>query len=155
MTSSDDTALALLLSLLRVARESSGALDAARRDMPDAEIGPEIERYAVQRSKLLQELERRVRDLRGDPDVAEARNEDAGARAWAGLKDEASVTHAILAELERNEATAAEAFARALRERDMDPLTRRLIHEDYELIQAAHARVRQLRERAELATRSL
>lgn len=152
MTTSDDAALAILQELLSVSRDSVEGYATALRDIADQEIARELETYRTRRSKIVDELAQRIRDLRGDPD---ARPTAAGAvhRAWMDARagSEANPDQAILAEIERGEDLATDAFRQALKEHDIDATTRRLIEGHYEQVQAAHDRVKQLRDRANYA----
>ncbi len=152
MITNDEKALATLNALIRVGRDAErGFLDAA-----DAVVDPELVQlfaeYGLQRAKFIVELKERMKTLRGTP-------KDAGTlagelhRAWAGLQTaiQSNETHAILTECERGENLSVTAYGEALTERDLDPQTRELIQRQYEQVQAAHDRVRQLRDRAALA----
>ncbi|MEO5959173.1 MAG: PA2169 family four-helix-bundle protein, partial [Opitutaceae bacterium] len=65
----------------------------------------------------------------------------------------AEQVHAILIECERGEDVAVKTYVAALAEPDMDVETRRLIQTQYESVQAAHDRIRQLRDSANYAHR--
>lgn len=152
MTTSDDRALALLQALLHICRDSAEGYATADRDLPDREIAAELDRYRQQRLKIIRELENRIRELRGDPDASPTA---AGAvhRAWIDARGVAAAnpTEALLVEIERGEDLAVDAFRQALKESDIDAATRRLLEHHYELVQAAHDRVKQLRDRTNFA----
>lgn len=152
MTTSDDAALAILQGLLRLSRDSVEGYLTALRDIADDGIAKELERFRAQRAKMVDELAQRIRDLRGAPDP---RPTVAGAahRAWIDARagGEANPSQTILAEIERGEDLAVDAFRQALKEHDIDATTRRLIEAHYELVQTAHDRVKQLRDRANYA----
>ena len=72
-----------------------------------------------------------------------------------GLKAavDSTETHSILAECVKGEAAALRTYREALAERDVDVQTRELVQRKYELVQAAHDRVRQLRDSTTYAHR--
>jgi uncharacterized protein (TIGR02284 family) len=152
MKTSDDAALALLHSMLRICRDSVEGYATAARDVPDAELAAVFERYRTERVKLVSELEDRIVALRGD---AHASPTLGGAvhRAWMDYRagSDSNPSQALLAEIERGEDMAVTAIRQALKEHDIDDATRRLFEHLYELIQAAHDRIKQLRDRANLA----
>jgi uncharacterized protein (TIGR02284 family) len=70
-------------------------------------------------------------------------------RGWIDLQAALSsgAPHAILTECERAENIGLVAYREALGNPDLDDDARRLVQRHYEAVQAAHDRVRQLRER--------
>ena len=148
MTTSDDRALEILHTILQMARESAEGLAVAERNIPDAKLWRELEPYLKQRYKLIEELQQRIRDLRGDPDIAPS-GVAALHRAWLQLRaqfDE-DPNQGVLAEVQRGEGIVVAAYQQALKEHDIDAATRKLLERQYERVQAAHDRVRHLRER--------
>ena len=152
MRTSDDAALALLHSLLRIWRDSAEGYATAARDVPDAEVSRLFERYRSERMKMVKELEERIVALRGDPNVNPS---IAGVvhRAWMDYRagNDDNPTHSLLAEVERGEDMAVDAVKQALKERDIDAATHHLFERHYELVQAAHDRIKQLRDRTDYA----
>ncbi len=148
MTTSDDRALSLLHALLQISRDSEAGYETAARNIPDARLWRELEPYRKQRAKVIRELVERIRDLRGDPDVAPS-GASAVHRAWMQFRamEDRAPNKAVLAEVERGESLATEAYKQALREHDIDAATRRLFERHYEWVQAAHDRVKQLLDR--------
>jgi uncharacterized protein (TIGR02284 family) len=149
MTTSDDRALSLLHGLLQLCRESVAGYETAEREVPDAKLWREFEPFRKQRMGMVEELEQRIRDLRGDPDTAPS-GVAALHRAWLSLRAEAdpSPNRGVLAEVERAESLLAQAYAQGTKEHDIDASTRRLTERHYELAQTAASRIRQLLERA-------
>jgi uncharacterized protein (TIGR02284 family) len=152
MTTSDDRALSLLHVLLQICRDSEAGYETAERNIPDAKLWREFEPFRKQRGKIVKELADRIRNLRGDPDLPPS-----GAaklhRAWIELRSMADpdANQAVLAEVERGEAFAVEAYRQALKEHDVDAATRKMFEHHYELVQAAHDRVKQLLDRSSSA----
>jgi uncharacterized protein (TIGR02284 family) len=97
--------------------------------------------------KFADELTARVRVLRGEPRktgtlVGEMH------RAWIDLKAGSArlPAHEILAICEQAEDVATAAYREALKTPDVDELTLKLIQGQYEQVQLAHDRVRDLRD---------
>jgi uncharacterized protein (TIGR02284 family) len=153
MITNDDTALLLLKDLILAGRNAERGYQLAADRVKLPELVELFESYALQRRKFLGELEERVRTLRGTPPSAGSTAGGALHRGWMELTaDVASAeAHALLAECERGDALSVKAYAAALGEADVDAQTRQLIQEQYEQVQAAHDRVRQLRESATYA----
>ena len=154
MITNDDQALLVLNSLIRAGRDSELGYLAAADGVSDPELVQLFADFALQRAKAVVALQERVRVLRSTPDD----NGTVGGevhRAWMGLKTamDANDTHAILAECVRGEEAAVMAYREALGTRDIDVETRNLIQRQYEQVQAAHDRIRQLRDSATYAHR--
>src|SRR4051812_27739566 len=154
MTTNDDTALVILNDLLMTARDAERGFQTASDAVQKPELVELFAGFVLQRAKFAAELEQRIRTLRGEP-VKLPNPAAAMHRAWMELDAaiESNETHAILAECERGEDMALKAYATALQSRDIDVQTRALIQRQYELVQAAHDRIRQLRDSATYAHR--
>lgn len=154
MTTNDDTTLLVLRELILSGRDAEQGYQRAADRVKVPELVELFESYALQRKKFVIELEDRVRTLRGTPPEG---GTVAGAlhRAWMGVAEavEGAETHALLAECERGEDAAAKAYAAALGEPKVDGQTREVIQRHYEQVQAAHDRIRQLRDSATYAHR--
>ena len=154
MITNDEPALLALNRLIRAGRDAELGFMAAADGASDPELVQLFAGYALQRAKAVVELQERVRTLRATPEE----NGTVGGevhRAWMGLKDAMDLNdlHGILAECVRGEEAAVKAYREALAERDLDQQTRDLIQRQYEQVQAAHDRVRQLRDSATYAHR--
>lgn len=149
MTSSDDRALELLHGLLLLCRESARGYAAADRNVPDSSVWRELEPFEHDRLDMVKELSDRIRDLRGDPDLPPA---GIGSTLRVSIefraRGENEPNSAVLAEIERSETIVVEAYKRALAETDIDALTRKLLERQYEQVQTAQSRIRQLLNRA-------
>lgn len=154
MTTNDDTTLLVLRELILSGRDAEQGYQQAADRVTVPELVELFESYALQRKKFVLELEERVRILRGTPPE---RGTVAGVlhRAWMGITEplERAENHALLAECERGEDAAVKAYATALGEAKVDGQTREVIQRQYEQVQAAHDRVRQLRDSATYAHR--
>lgn len=154
MTLSDEPALGVLNLLLAVCTDSQKGYETAAADITDVELAKVFNEYAVQRLTFADALHQRIRTLRGQPDMSGTLGGDLH-RAWMNVKAASASAqhHAMLVECERADAMAAMAYAQALKTRDVDEETRRLVQQQYEAVQAAHDRIRQLRDRASYAHR--
>jgi uncharacterized protein (TIGR02284 family) len=154
MTTNDNKTLLVLNSLIRAGRDAEQGYLAAADGVTEPELVQLFAGYALQRAKFVGELQERVRLLRGTP---ENNGSLAGEvhRTWMEFKAaiEANDTHAVLSECERGEDMAVMACREALAERDIDNQTRGIIQRHYEFVQAAHDRVRQLRDSTAYAQR--
>jgi uncharacterized protein (TIGR02284 family) len=154
MITNDDKALFVLNTLIRAGRDAEQGFLAAADSVPEPELVQLFADYAVQRARFVSELQERVRTMRGDPEQAGSIGGEVH-RAWLGLRAalDSNEVHAILSECERGEDMAVRAYRDALAERDIDQQTRAIIQRQYEFVQAAHDRVRQLRDSATYAHR--
>lgn len=154
MIKTTDNAVRVLNELITVCRDSEQGFQFAAMDVNDPDLARIFAEYSAQRAKFVCELEQRVRVLRGDP-VQSGGPVAALHRRWMDLKAAlaANEIHAVLAECERGEDLATKAYGAALGEQDIDEQTMRLIQAQYELVQAAHDRIRQLRDGATYAHR--
>ena len=154
MIKTPDNAIRILNELIAVSRDSEQGFQLAAMDVTEPDLARLFAEYSAQRAKFAIELEQRVRTLRGDP-VKTGNALSAAHRAWMDLKAAlaANEIHAVLSECERGEDMAIKVYASALGDPDVDGETRRLIQSQYELVQATHDRIRQLRDSATYAHR--
>ena len=155
MITNDDASLLVLNALIHAGRDSERGYLAAADLVTEPELVQLFADHAVQRAKFVQELEERIHTLRSTPD--KARGSVAGGLHRGRMGLEASLasneTHAILSECERGEEVAVATYRDALKTSNLDGQTRTLIQRQYELVQAAHDRVKQLRDSATYAHR--
>jgi uncharacterized protein (TIGR02284 family) len=154
MTTNDDKAILVLNDLLLAARDAEKGFQLATNHVRDRDLVEFFAALVLQRAKFQKDLDHRIRTLRAVP--AQPANPAAALhRAWMGLVTalESNETHAVLTECERGEDVSVTAYREALAERDLDLQTRGLIQSQYELVQAAHDRLRQLRDSATYAHR--
>lgn len=147
MIKTDEPALALLNSLTAVCHDGQAGYETAAQDMPEPSLQRLLGELAAQRMKFADELSARVRVLRGEP-VKRGSLAGAAHRKWIDLQagNTKARIHSILAECERAEDVSVKAYRTALQTPDIDEQTRKLVQEQYEQVQAAHDRVRQLRD---------
>jgi uncharacterized protein (TIGR02284 family) len=147
MTTNDDKTVLILNGLIRTLHDSEKGFQAAADAVNKADLIELFAGYSVERLKFAEELKQRVKILRAEP----AKDDMPGGalhRGWMDLRAaiESNQTHAILAECERGEDMAVAAYAEALRSSDLDVQSRQIVQRHYELVQAAHDRIRQLRD---------
>jgi uncharacterized protein (TIGR02284 family) len=154
MTTNDDKTVLMLNDLMLAARDAEKGFQTAADNTKEPELVELFETFSLQRAKFGQELEERIRTLRGEP--VKLPNPGASLhRAWMELKtaNEPNTAHTLLAECERGEDMAVKAYHMALKDPDMDKQSRAIVQSQYELVQAAHDRIRQLRDSATYAYR--
>jgi len=136
-----------LNDLIEVLLDGQHGYHTAAEDVKAPELAQLFNRYHNQRSDFVVELQTHVRSLGGD---IENTGSVAGSmhRGWINLKSALSTNepHAVLAEAERGEDAAVDAFQKALENEDIDQPTQDIINRQYNEIKAAHDRVRQLRD---------
>jgi uncharacterized protein (TIGR02284 family) len=154
MTTNDDKTVLILNDLLLAARDAEKGFQTAADHAKLPELVELFAGFSLQRAKFAKELEERIRTLRATPALV-PNPAAAMHRAWMGLKTaiESNEAHALLAECERGEDMAVKAWATAVQDPDLDGQSRTLIQRQYELVQAAHDRVKQLRDGATYAHR--
>ena len=104
-------------------------------------------RYSEQRAEFVTELQTRVRSLGAD---VEETGSVAGSmhRGWINIKSALSTNEpqAVLAEAERGEDAAVDAYEKALNNEDLDLATRDIITRQYQEVKSAHDKVKQRRD---------
>jgi uncharacterized protein (TIGR02284 family) len=147
MNTSDEPSLRVLNSLIQTGKDAEQGFQMAATAIKEPELARMLDGYASQRTRMIRDLQERVRLLRAEPEKHGSISA-AAHRGWMNLKAAiaSNETHAILAECERGEDLAVAAYGDALKQPDVDAQTRQLIQHQYELVQATHDRVRQLRD---------
>jgi uncharacterized protein (TIGR02284 family) len=154
MTTNDDKTVLLLNELMLVARDAERGFQTAADRVKEPELVELFEGISLERAKFVKELEARIRTLRAEP--VKLPNPGASLhRAWMEIKSstDSSPSHALLEECERGEDMALKAYRMALETSDVDVQSREIIQRQYELVQAAHDRIKQLRDSATYAYR--
>lgn len=154
MIKTDEPALGVLNTLLAICHDSQQGYEVAATDVADPELGRLLGEFGAQRMKFTDELSARIKVLRSEPRKT---GTAVGAihRAWLDLKaaNARPQAHEILAECERAEDVATAAYRDALKTPDLDDITLKLIQAQYEQVQLAHDRVRDLRDSPAYAAR--
>lgn len=142
----NEKTLSVLNDLIEICKDGQHGFRTAAEDAKDAELARIFTEFSSQRTTFIGELTDRVRSLGGDPENAGSVSGSLH-RGWIDLK--AAVTsnepQAVLNECERGEDAAIKAYREALDE-NLDPITRGIISRQYASVQAAHDRVKQLRD---------
>lgn len=154
MKLTDEPALSALAALHSICNDSQEGYEHAANDANDPELKRIFNDYAVQRMKFVEEIHDRIKVLRGDLKMDGSLGGDLH-RAWMDVRAASSSAqnHTVLVECERAEDMAVKAYGEALNVRDLDDATRKLVQRQYESVQAAHDRIRQLRDSATYAYR--
>ena len=145
-----DTAHSLadtLNSLIETCRDGHQGFRTAADDVRNPELKTLFTEYSQQRARFIDELQSIVRGL---GEESERSSSVAGAlhRGWINLKSvlPSGDEHAILAECERGEDSAVEEYREALAQRELPLHVRQMIQRQAAAVQAAHDRVRDLRD---------
>lgn len=154
MTTNDDATLLMLNELLMANKDAEEGYQTAADAVAVPELVELFEGYALQRGKFVVELHDRIRTMRGTP-AKTGTPMGALHQGWMGLKAAvaSNETHALLAECERGDDMALKVYGTALKDQNLDGQSREIIQRQYEQVQAAHDRVRQLRDSATYAHR--
>jgi len=147
----NDKAISVLNNLIETAKDGEQGFKTAAEGLTDAQTKALFNEYARERAQMARELQDEVRRLGGDPEKA---GSTAGAlhRGWIDIK--AAVTgkdqHAIVAEAERGEDVAKNAYDEALKE-PLPATAQTVVQRQAAKVRAAHDRVREIRDRDKVA----
>lgn len=137
-----------LNDLIETLKDGQEGFRAAAQDVESAELRTLFNEYSLQRSKFAGELQALAHSL-GEHDPEES-GSMAGAvhRGWINLKAALSSkdAHAILAECERGEDSAVAEYREALESGNLPANVVGTVRAQFSAIQAAHDRVRDLRD---------
>lgn len=142
--------ISVLNDLIETLKDGEKGFRMAAQGVDRKDIEQLFLKYAEQRAQFVDELQREVRKLGGDPDES---GSFAGAihRGWINIKS--AVTgrdeEAVLAECERGEDSAVRNFEEALK-KNLPENVRLLIQKQFLQIKEAHDTVRDLEKRAEV-----
>lgn len=142
----NDSTLSTLNDLVEICKDGQLGFRTAAGDAKDAELARIFTEFTAQRTSFIAELQDRVRSLGADPEQSGTVSGTLH-RGWIDLKSAISSNepHSVLAECERGEDAAVKAYREALEE-NLDPISRGIISRQYASIQAAHDRIKQLRD---------
>lgn len=146
MKTTNEKTLSALNDLVEICKDGQHGFRTAAEDAKDAELARVFTEFSSQRTSFIAELQDRVRSLGGNPEESGTVSGSLH-RGWIDMKAAISSNepHAVLSECERGEDAAIKAYREALDE-NLDPITRGIISRQYASIQAAHDRVKQLRD---------
>jgi len=139
--------ISTLDSLIETLKDGQEGFRTAAEDVKDPELKTLFNRFSLQRSQFVGELQQEVTRLgEGEP---EKTSSIAGAihRGWINLKSALAGgdENAILSECERGEDSAVSEFQSAL-EKELPADVREIVERQYVAVKAAHDQVRDLRD---------
>ncbi|MEO7413799.1 MAG: PA2169 family four-helix-bundle protein [Opitutaceae bacterium] len=145
----------ILNDLIEICKDGQHGFQTAADDAKDESLLQLFRQYSTERTRYIAELQERVRDIGGEPDKHGTVTGTLH-RGWINIKAAVSSNepHAVLAECERGEDAAVKAYREALAESELDPESRRVIQKQAEGVQAAHDKVKQLRDSQTYAQKS-
>lgn len=139
----------VLNSLIETCKDGHAGFHSAAEDVKNPDLKALFTTLAAQRQDFTGQLQALVRSLGGD---TEKTGSLVGAlhRGWIDLKAAVSSgdEHAILAECERGEDSAVAAYRGALEHAELSGEIRTVVEQQSASVQAAHDRVRDLRDRS-------
>jgi uncharacterized protein (TIGR02284 family) len=140
--------ISILNGLIATLKDGEKGYRAAADDVDAPELQSLFEEYSFERRQFAGDLQAIVRtfgeyDPEDDGSVAGAVH-----RGWLNLKSTFTIKdeHAVLVECERGEAFALAEFEKALADPELSPSIGAIVREQYRQIQAAHDRIRDLRD---------
>ncbi len=146
MKTHTDTTIHVLNDLIKTCEDGEHGFQVAADDAKDPELRSVFNRFSEQRSGFIRELRALVQELGGE---TKEHGSVAGSvhRGWINLKAALSSNepHAVLAECERGEDVAVQAYREALEKID-DMRAREVIMRQSAMVQSAHDTVRDLRD---------
>jgi uncharacterized protein (TIGR02284 family) len=137
-----------LETLLDVCRDGSKGYETAASAVKDPVLKAELMQYSMQRDEFALQLEDAIGEL-GDPISEHGSMTGSLHRAWIGVKSALTShdSHAVLAECERGEDSAVDAYAHAM-SHEMPPLIHDIVEAQYDAIRRVHDRIKNLRDAA-------
>ncbi|QYM78017.1 PA2169 family four-helix-bundle protein [Horticoccus luteus] len=153
MKTEHEKTISILNDLVETCNDGHHGFRTAGEDAEDQELRNLFEQFAAERQRFTGELQNRIRSLGGDPDQHGSVSGTLH-RGWIDIKSAiaSNEPHSVLAECERGEDAALKAYREALK-KDLDLATRDIVSRQLTAIQAAHDRVKQLRDSSKYATR--
>lgn len=139
--------ISTLNNLIETCKDGEQGFRTAAESLKDPQIKAKFQEYARQRGDMARELQAEVRKLGGDPEKSGSMSASLH-RGWIDIKS--AITgkddHAILAEAERGEDVAKNAYESALNEL-LPASAQTLVEQQATKVRLAHDDVRSLRER--------
>lgn len=141
---SQEKVISTLNSLIETCKDGAEGFRTAADGLKDPQVKSQFLEYSRQREQMVRELQQEVSRLGGTPEQSGSMSGTMH-RGWINIKS--AVTgrddSAIIAEAERGEDVAKEAYEKALKEQLPD-MTRALLQRQSVLVHEAHDRVRAL-----------
>lgn len=140
-------AVSTLNDLIETCRDGQNGFKEAAENVKSPDLKSFFTQVAAERGQFVQELQAQVRTLGGDPEKS---GSTAGAihRVWMDLKGTftGKDDHAILAECERGEDSAVDAYKDAIKDGELLPNLLVIVERQFQTIQQTHNRVKQMRD---------
>ena len=147
----NDKAISVLNNLIQTCKDGELGFKTGAEGLKSAEVKSRFMEYSRQRAEMARELQNEVRRLGGDPEKSSSMSGSLH-RGWMDIKS--AVTgkddHAIIAEAERGEDVAKQAFEDALKE-SLPASALTLVEQQATRVRQAHDDVRNLRDREKVA----
>ena len=139
--------ISVLDELIQTLKDGQKGFNEAAQSVKDSQLKSLFNEYSQQRSRFAAALQNQVRNLGKSEPESESSAIGALHRGWINLKSTLSGgdDHAILAECERGEDSAVEAYQKALDD-DLAPDVYELVARQFTDVKAAHDRIRNLRD---------
>ena len=137
----------ILKNLIELCRDGQNGFREAAEKITDPEIRTFFHEKSLERGQFVGQLENELHRL-GEKDV-DTSGSVGGAvhRTWIGLKSAlGGGEHAILAEAERGEDAAKDAYKKAIESKNLSQEVLPIVHQQYESIQSTHDRVKAYRD---------
>lgn len=146
MATSTKDYISVLNDLIETCKDGEKGFREAAEVLQNSTLRGLFDEYSRQRSQCMNELQREVTRLGGEPEQSGSVSATMH-RGWINVKS--AITgkddHAILAEAERGEDAAVKAFQEALG-KNLPADVRSIVERQYQKIQEAHRRIRSLRD---------
>jgi uncharacterized protein (TIGR02284 family) len=139
--------ISVLDELIQTLKDGQQGFEQAAEGVKDSQLKSLFNEYSQQRSRFARALQNQVRTLGKSEPESDSSAMGALHRGWINLKSVLSGgdDHAILAECERGEDSAVEAYQKALDD-DLSPDVYELVARQFTDVKAAHDRIRNLRD---------
>lgn len=149
-TATTKSIASVLNSLIETCKDGQEGFRSAAEDVTNSDMKALFSELSMQRHQFIVELQQLVASV---GEEAETSGSIAGAlhRGWIDLKSALSKSdeYAVLSECERGEDSAVAEYKEALEHSELPDNVRHVIQQQYMSVQAAHDRVRVLRDRFE------
>ena len=154
MNTTTSSVVSVLNDLIETCRDGQEGFRCAAEDVKNAQLKARFTKYSEQRGRFVGELQHAVQRTDKEPETKPSFLGELH-RGWINLKSALAGgdEHAILAECERGEDSAVAEYRKAL-EAELPANVAELVRRQSADVQAAHDRVRDLRDSAEVAKNS-
>ena len=147
------TTTSILNDLIETLKDGQNGFTEAARDIQNAELQSTLNGFATQREQFATQLRVLAKSFGEDSPANSGSVSGALHRGWINLKSAVASRdeHAILAECERGEDAAVAAYRKAIDANELATAAAEIVKKQFAEIQAAHDRVKALRDSAATA----